>query len=135
MDILKVLSCQERNGSVVIRLKNTEKSHVIELIYLLCSLYEKSYIIRPSVASLEDDSKYLVCHSPQNISFDVFDDSLALLESPIPCHFTNMMEEINVTISQQILQFKLKLVYFLINKNEEKMAKIKNKNIFKNRPK
>ena len=60
--ILKfILKSQMRNGGCIIKISMLFYKSIIDIIYLLSSMYEKVYIIKPNTSSIIKFEKYIVC--------------------------------------------------------------------------
>ena len=61
--ILIIMKQQSHKGNTIIQTNHINNRIIIDLIYLLSSLYEKVYICKPSTSNLLNNSKYIVCKS------------------------------------------------------------------------
>ena len=52
---------QKRGGSFVLKIFDSFMAHTIDLMYLLTTLYEKVYIVKPQTSRYANSEKYLVC--------------------------------------------------------------------------
>jgi hypothetical protein len=59
--ILFLLKYQANNGICIIKINHIIHKPIIDLIYILTSLYEKTYIIKPNSSNITSFDKYLVC--------------------------------------------------------------------------
>ena len=117
-------------------------------MYLLTSLYEKVYIIKPTVSDLCSNEKFIVCKkfrfTLDNIQYYLQEltyilefiprDNLivSLLKKSLPYYFLNKIEEANIIIGHQQLEIMEQIVNLIKNKNrEEKIESLKKTNIQK----
>ena len=59
--IIVILKIQKNNGSCILKLNNSFSEFIIHFLYLLSSLYEKVYIIKPNTSKVTNYEKYIVC--------------------------------------------------------------------------
>ena len=52
---------QKRGGSFVLKIFDSFMAHTVDLIYLLTTMYEKVYIVKPQTSRYANSEKYLVC--------------------------------------------------------------------------
>jgi len=118
-----------KNGHFIVKLKYSKK--VMEIIYVLTTIFEKTIITRPSIMTI-NDYIYIICQNYNNTyEYDLEEFILENLNQldireNIPCYFINYMNEVKAYITQQILYYKKSMFYL---NDEEKMEKIKYKNI------
>lgn len=144
--ILIIMKQQSHKGNTIIQTNHINNRIIIDLIYLLSSLYEKVYICKPSTSNLLNNSKYIVCksfikkqeHLDANINIlysclnyiDTMDtmDNMeigppfqSILNYIIPYYFQNKINEINIIIGQQQLEIMEQIIsiYKSKNKNEK----------------
>jgi len=55
------LAIQKENGSFIIKMFDLFTSASLDLLYLLCSCYEKVYIVKPNTSRFANSEKYIVC--------------------------------------------------------------------------
>ena len=141
-----ILNIQKTNGVSIIKINHLHDKLLIEIIYILNTLYNKVYIIKPNCSSIIENARYIVCKNyfkcennseniillkellknANNINIE------SLLNIHIPYYFLNKIEEINVIIGQQQLECFFQIINILKNKNkEEKFETLKRNNILK----
>ena len=151
--IIHILKYQTNNGMCIIQLNDTIHKPVIELIYLISSLFEKIYIIKPNSSNIVYFNKFLVCknfiyndskkdiyrnyyqklneiilnykHEPSNI--------ISIMNNePLPYYFMNKIDDINIIIGQQQLECIDQIINIFKNNNKkERMEYIRKINIQK----
>ena len=52
---------QKRGGSFVLKIFDSFMAHTVDLMYLLSTMYEKVYIVKPQTSRYANSEKYLVC--------------------------------------------------------------------------
>jgi len=151
MILLKYQSC---NGVCIIKISHIFHKPVIDILYILCSIYEKVYIIKPNASSILSFNKYIVCKNfilnenkkeiyknyffklAQFISIYLQNNKnkniLSIIDYEMPAFFINKIDDINIIIGQQQLESNYQLINVLKNKNkEEKIENFKKSNIQK----
>ena len=142
-----ILFYQIQGGTCIIKIHNIIQLPIIEIIYVLNSLYEKVYIIKPNVSDILNDERYLVCKNLKleekyNI-YSYFSEiykeliklenhNISLLHEEIPYYFLNKLEESNIGIGNQKIE-QLDVILSLVNDENiiEKTEKIKINNLHK----
>lgn len=139
--LMLILRNQKPNGHTILKLNNLFYKPVIEILYILSSLYEKVYIIKPNTNNVSTFEKYIYCKNFKanidpiylRVSFLrllVFINKLdgkniqSLIGYNIPYHFKMKIDDINIIIGQQQLD-ALDLILNLFN-NKNKEDKIEN---------
>lgn len=138
-----ICNCQSLNGSVIIKIKNIYHKVIIDILYILSSMYDKVYIIKPSVSNVFEDDKFIVCKKMTSnnivVNMDKFIVNLknenliqSIINNNLSYFFINKLEEINIIIGQTQLDYLNQLNSFIKSKNkEEKIKTIKKNNIQK----
>ena len=148
--IIKLLQKQKNGGSCVIKIDNLFYKHMIDIVYLLSSLYDKLYIIKPNTSPITSCEKYVVCkyficnYERINIYLEklsiflekLYDDNTwnvsYFVKDEIPYYFINKIEEANIIVGQQQLESLDQIVSILKNKNkEDKIETLKKNNLQK----
>jgi hypothetical protein len=72
--LMILLKYQSSNGCCLIKINHIFYKPIIDILYILCSTYEKVYIIKPNSSTITSFDKYIVC---KNFQFsEVNDDYL-----------------------------------------------------------
>ena len=116
-EILHAISFQKYNGCFVLKIFDCFTKLSVEMIYILCSLYEKVYIYKPNTSRLANSEKYVVCKYYKNTEnnrellkqliphiLENCANISSLLNFDIPLLFLNKLEEINAILGQQQLE-------------------------------
>ena len=144
VDILKqlciALCIQKNKGIMIFKLNTIFQSLTIDILYLVCSLYEKVYITKPVCDNPCTFSKYIICtgfiYQPsreilvstfQSLHFYLcnlvaYQYVERILSIQIPLQFMNKMEELNSMFGQPCLEH---IQYILNNKCDIKVDKLK----------
>ena len=120
------------------------------ILYILSSLYEKVYVLKPNTSNITSFDKYIVCKNFQKSESKhlyykcnyyrliVFLKKLenknidSILDFDIPNFFLMKMNDMNIIIGQQQLESLDMVINILKNKNkEDKIETIKKSNIQK----
>jgi len=158
--IILYLICKNINasGTIIFKLENCFYKIIIEFLYIICSLFDKTILIKPLISNITDNTRFFVCkgfnvnlntlskivvnleeyvytylnniNNTSNIVSGVYIDSI--LENKIPYMFINKLEELNIVIGQQQIDSIEQVICLLKNKNkEEKIEVIKRTNYLK----
>lgn len=149
--VMTILRYQANGGTSIIKVDNVFHKPVVDLIYLLSSLFEKVYIIKPNTNNVTTFEKYIVCknynvicdtkleiHKSNYYKLQGFIKNLnnknivSIIDYEIPCYFVNKIDDINIIIGQQQLESLDQIINIIKNKNkEERVETIKKSNIQK----
>jgi len=149
--IMVILRNQNTGGTCIIKIDNIFYKPVLDILYLLSSLYERIYILKPNSSNITTFDKYIICKNFQlNNESDsrylklnyyrllIFLKKLenkyikSILDYNIPYYFITKIEDINIIIGQQQIDSLELILNILKNKNkEEKIEIIKKSNIQK----
>ena len=148
--VITILSNQNVKGDAVIKLNGIFFRPIVEIIYLLTTLFENVYIIKPNSNNVTTFDKYLVCknfinnensitHNKSNklkleFFFKTFQNNYvtSILDFELPYYFNTKLDDINITIGHQQLETLDQIISILKNKNKnEKIETIKKTNIQK----
>lgn len=158
LTILKIiLKSQISNGSCIIKISMLFHKPIIDIIYILSSLYEKVYIIKPNTSNIVSYDKYIVCktfilNEKVSIHYEKYYNQITkffnqmntlhnsnndgfiqnIIKNNLPCYFINKIDDINIITGQQQLEYTNQLINILKNKNRDvKLENIKKINIQK----
>jgi hypothetical protein len=149
--LMIILKNQYEGGSCIIKINYVFHKPVIDILYILTSLYNKTYILKPNSSNITTFDKYIVCKNFDNNNINikhtlklhylklfVFLKKLenkqinSLLNLEIPYYFTSKINDMNIHFGQQQLESLDLIANILKNKNkDEKMETIKKSNIQK----
>jgi 23S rRNA U2552 (ribose-2'-O)-methylase RlmE/FtsJ len=152
------LIMQKQGGNFILKIFDVFKIKTIEVIYLLCNLYENVFIFKPNTSRCANSEKYIICRNFKNNNkkiisniienFDLLINKVETIYSLFNIQlnqlFITKLQEINSIYGQQqlenikntinlIREFKiLNIQYNLLNNNYNSFLKylnILNKNI------
>ena len=139
--IAYAVSMQKKGGCFVLKIFDCFMEHTLDLLYLLSSFYNKTYIFKPQTSRYANSEKYIICKDflfSSNDSFypyiyNTFDKILSLdsrkyihrfLMVPISVFFISNMEEYNAIFGQQ----QIENIYYTLSiiENKQKIDKLDN---------
>jgi hypothetical protein len=149
-----IVKYQSNNGTCIIKFDNIFYKVIIDVILILTSIYEKVYLIKPTISKITKGERYIICN---NFDFDILNkinifDQLeeklkdylinstsfsnqnihSILTNDIPYYFLNKIEESNAVIGQQQLESYDQIINIFKNKNkEDKVESLKRNHIQK----
>jgi hypothetical protein len=149
-----IVKYQSNNGISIIKLDNIFYKVIIDIILLLTSIYEKVYLIKPTISKITKGERYIICSNlnmellNRNNIFEQLEKKLkdyllnnlfisnqnihSFLKNEIPYYFLNKIEESNAVIGQQQLESYDQIINIFKNKNkEEKIESLKRSHIQK----
>jgi hypothetical protein len=151
-----IMKNQKEDGISIIKINDIFYKGIIDIIYLLSSVFEKTYIIKPLVSNIISSERYIVCkkYIPNNNSVNLnkieeflyriintgFESESGLrdyvvesiIDNEIPYLFMNKIEESSIVIAQQQLEALDHMINILKNKNkDEKIESLKRNHIQK----
>jgi 23S rRNA U2552 (ribose-2'-O)-methylase RlmE/FtsJ len=143
--ICYAIAMQKKGGTFILKIFDIFTQATVDLLYILSSLYEKIYIIKPNTSRIANSEKYVICkHFKLNNSyeyikklskmfFEINKDNWVerFLNIDIPSLYINKLEDINAIIGQQQLENILLTLYLLDNNKQDKFEVIKKNNIQK----
>ena len=159
--VIILLKTQKQNGCCVIKINELFFKSILDIIYLLTSFYQKTYIIKPTVNDSITFYKYIVCKNFIGDSlFSSFDNQRqqycekliyylnkfqeykeknaelsiyisSILDFDLSYYFISKINDINIIIGQQQLDTLNQIILFLKNKNKEKMNQLIKSHIYK----
>lgn len=130
LEISQALLVQSPKGSLIVKLHECFYRATSEIIYILSSMYEKTYIIKPCMTDQINSERFLVCnnflfsnykeyyHFFEKIVDIIHDNpsvciSSVLSKIQMPVFFRNKMNECNTIIGQQQLEKTYNLLEIL----------------------
>jgi len=143
---------QNMNGTCIIKIDSLFYKPIIDIIYILTSIYDKVYIIKPNTSNIFNNERFLICknfitdfsktlenNNSLKILKVVLDECInkkkmlsSLIKNDLPYYFMNKIEESNVIIGNQQLEHYDLLINIIKNRNrDDKLETIKKNNIQK----
>jgi hypothetical protein len=151
--LCKIILHQAENGNCIIKIGEVINKPIIDIIYILTSLYEKIFILKPNASNVFTNERFLVCKhfrldiSKRNNYYTYFNNlylnfiinkkklltnNFSIISNEIPYYFLNKLEDSNIGIGHQRIEH-LNILISLLNKkyNFEKVENIHKNNIQK----
>ena len=139
------VAIQKMGGTFVLKFFDVFTQATIDILYILASMYEKLYIVKPHTSRFANSERYIVCKNFKiNNTYSLIkylsnlfpvlnsDNKIErFLNIDIPYIFINKLEDINAIIGQQQLENILSTLYLLDNNKQDKLEIIKKNNIQK----
>ncbi len=143
--IAYAIAMQKKGGIFILKVFDIFTQVTIDLLYILSSVYEKCYIVKPYTSRYANAEKYIVCrnfkleNSYEMINklsafFEVINSDIKInrfLNIKIPYLYINKLEDINAILGQQQLENILSTLHLLDNNKTDKLEIIKKNNIQK----
>jgi hypothetical protein len=149
--VMYILRYQEFGGTSIIKIDYIFHKPIIDLLYLLSSLFEKVYIIKPNTSNITTFEKYIVCknfNGSTETKLELYRNNYAklsnfiknldnkkitsIIDNDIQYYFINKIDDMNIILGHQQLESLNQIINILKNKNkEEKIENIKKTSIQK----
>lgn len=148
--IMAILTNQQSGGSCLIKVNYIFHKPIVDLLYLLNTLFEKIYIIKPSVSNASNSERFVLCTKFTsdknkinmckqnheiflNLLNNIEDDNIiSIIDFNLPCYFLNKVNDINLIIGQQQLESLNQIINILKSKSQnEKLEQLQKNNIQK----
>jgi hypothetical protein len=148
-----ILLNQTSSGICILKIDTIFYKPIIDILYILCSLYEKVGIIKPNTSNITSFEKYIVCsnfilskekkelYNNYIMCIDSFlseyedeknKNIISIILNDIPAYFLNKIDDISIIFGQQQLETIDQIINILKNKNkDEKIEFLKKTNIQK----
>jgi hypothetical protein len=142
-----ILSYQKEDGVTIIKIDNIFYKPIIDVLYILTSLYDKIYIVKPNTTNIITNERYLVCKHYIVKKNETLANNLELLiktlnnnhfivesliNEDLSAYFMNKIEDSNINIGHQQIEHLDLLLHIIKNKNrDDKIETIKKNNIIK----
>lgn len=116
--IFFALIMQKTGGNFILKMFDIFKYKTLEVIYLLCNMYENVYIFKPNTSRIANSEKYIICINYKNNNkkiitniienFDLIinniDSISSLFSIPLNKYFLTKVQEINAIYGEQQLE-------------------------------
>ena len=147
--VMIILRNQANKGSCIIKINEVFHKPIVDILYMLSSLYDRIVILKPNTNNITTFEKYIVCKNfktrEKNTNFKlnyirlfVFLKKLegkrivSLLDHEIPHYYLLKVDDMNIISGQQQLESLDLIINILKNKNrEEKIETLRKTNIHK----
>ena len=148
---LIIIKYQSNQGTCVIKIDNIFYKAIVDIIFILSSLYDKIYLIKPSISNITKGERYVICKSfnsrvsdEMNLNKEIDEKIIkkinrcngisveTIIKNEIPYYVLNKLEESNAVIGQQQLEAYDQIINIFKNKNrDEKIEALKRNHIQK----
>jgi len=143
--ICYAIAMQKKGGTLVLKFFDIFSAATIDLVYILSSLYDRTYIIKPHTSRAANAERYIVCKMFRlsnsydillklSTFFPIINSGCSISRFLVPSIayiYTNKLEDINAIIGQQQLESILNTLHLLDNNKPDKLDTIKKNNIQK----
>jgi 23S rRNA U2552 (ribose-2'-O)-methylase RlmE/FtsJ len=147
--VLYALAMQSNNGNFILKVFDTFSRAMIDILYLLSSLYKYVYVMKPQTSRYANSEKYIICkgyllnENKKRIkyviktiydSFDILSSNLyieTLFNVGYSKTFIYKIEEMNIIFGKRQIDNILCTLHFMTNKHFDKIDYYKKKNIQK----
>ena len=116
--IFYALIMQKKGGHFVLKIFDVFKIKTVEVIYLLCNLYENVFIFKPNTSRSANSEKYIICRNYKNNNkriisniienFDILINQVETIHCLFNIQFNQLfitkLQEINAIYGQQQLE-------------------------------
>lgn len=139
------LAVQKKGGTFILKIFDIFTQASIDLLYLLSTVYEKVYIIKPNTSRTANSEKYLVCKEFRLVDsnslvkklsniYDHFDKNIFIdrfLNIDLSYFYINKLEEYNSIFGQQQIENINSTLNLINNSKNDKVELYKKNNIQK----
>lgn len=142
---------QLHKGTCVIKIDNIFYKALIDVIFILSGLYDKIYLVKPTISNVTKGDRYLICKGftentdiTNKIMSNINEQFLkrlnnidnininSIIDNELPYYMLNKLEESNLVIGQQQLDAYDQIINICKNKNrDEKLENLKRSHIQK----
>lgn len=152
--LLIIVKYQMNQGMCILKIDNILYKAVIDVIFIITSIYDKIYLVKPTISNVTKSERYLICKgfnetlNNQNKLLGNMEEQLisklgnselindkcinSLIDNELPYYLINRLEESNLVIGQQQLESYDQIINIFKNKNrEEKIEHLKRSHIQK----
>jgi hypothetical protein len=145
--LIIILKFLKENSFVILKIDNIFYKPIIDVVYILCSFFEKINIIKPTTSNIINSDKYIILQNLKlnHYTFDVINNYIIslnniilnynknlnihnIVDSEIPHYFLNKIDDINIIIGQQQLEALNQIINILKNKNKSDKIECMKKN-------
>ena len=145
-NLMTILRNQQIDGSCIIKISHIFYKPIADILFILSSLYDRVYVLKPNSSNVTTFEKYVVCKNFQvnetktkifklnyirlamTLKKYAHKKITSILDSEAPYYFTMKLNDINMIIGQQQLESLTVILNLLKNKNKEEKGDIMKKN-------
>jgi 23S rRNA U2552 (ribose-2'-O)-methylase RlmE/FtsJ/virulence-associated protein VapD len=139
------LATQKKGGTFIIKIFDVFMQGTIDLLYILSTVYNKVYVIKPYTSRTANSERYIVCRDFKlsdsheilkklSSFFSVINSESNIerfINIDLPYIYINKLEDINAILGQQQLENILGTLYLLDNNKLDKIETIRKTNVQK----
>ena len=135
-----IIKYQASLGTCIIKIDAIFYKPIIDIIFIFSRIYDKVYLIKPSISKITTGERYIVCKSlnidliyktklmqqvENNICNYIYNFTLnvhnihSIIENDISYYFLNKIEESNTIIAQQQITANTQIINIFKNKNRD----------------
>jgi hypothetical protein len=152
--IMVILKNQSLGGGCIIKINELFYKPMIDILYMLSSLYDKIYILKPNTSNITTFEKYIICKGYGGVTEEELQNNrdnyyninsflssrethtnkeiISLLNYEVPYYFIVKIYELNIIIGQPQLEALNFILNLIKNKNkEDKIDLMRKSNIIK----
>ena len=149
--LLLISKYQIKHGMSIIKIDNIFYKPIIDVIFILSSLYDKMYLIKPSISNITTTERYLICKGfnarlkysqltniETQLTNYIINNKLhdnivnSVIDNELPYYLLNKLNESNLVIGQQQIEAYDQIIHIFKNKNrEERIENLKKSHIQK----
>ena len=147
--LMIVLRNQGSDGTCIIKISDVFYKPIVDILYVLSSLYERVFVLKPNTSNVTTFDKYIVCkhfkkkEKDVNLKLNYFrllvflkkldgKNIESILDYDIPYYYTMKIDDMNIISGQQQIEALDLVINILKNKNkDEKIETLKKTNIQK----
>ena len=144
--IAYAIATQKQGGSFVVKVFDTVKEASIDILFILASVYEQIYFIKPHTSRQANSEKYVVCKNFQlsdskNLVISMYhaiqafsDEDTAptrFLTIPIPYLFVSALQEINAIYGQAQIECISQTLNLITSSPHDRIENLKKAHITK----
>lgn len=146
--LLIAIKHQSNNGLCIIKIDGIFFKAIVDIIFILSTLYDKLYLVKPTIINISKGDKYLICkgfNSDKTLSTETLQKKIAdilnsyddndnkqniysIMNNEIPAFFLNKLEESNIIIGQQQIETYDQIINIFKHKNCDDKLDILKKN-------
>lgn len=143
--LMVILRNQITQGCCIIKISHVFYKPIIDVLFILSSLFEKIYILKPNTSNVTSFDRFIICKNFQysetkrtQLKLTYFRLAIFLkklegkhissvLEQEIPYYFTTKLNDMNIIIGQQQLDSLNLVINLLKNKNRNEKTEVMKK--------
>ena len=138
-----ILKNQSLYGVSILKIEGIFYKPIIDILYILTCVFDKVFIIKPTVSNIFSHERYIVCKKFLNNKIEILNKLEEIICSPygnissiisnsLPYYFINKVEESNIVIGNQQLEALDQIINIIKNKNKsDKLETLKKNHIQK----